>query len=859
MSSQEVRGENAVGLQIDGDYNTVTVFVGASRLRLDQPHKRRGRRAPANERELLLTEWRATTLVGRGDELTRLATWRDCPDAIAIRCITGRAGSGKTRLAIEACEAAEAAQWIAGFVSGDELRRFSADDHHSLWRSSKDTLIVIDDAAASVSILKEWFAVIARRPECQDAGKLRILLLERHADADSEYGWWAELKRPDNRDVRGAGDLIGAERPYPLAIIAEAEQRRDLLSEAMQLAAGILGKPALDPPRQGAHPDFDRRLSDSRIENEPLFLLMAGLVAVEKGAPAALALGRTQLAQDVAALERKRLERLSAAWGVHDHGDLIAHLAACATLQRGCGFVEADRLVREEIEAMGYEVALSPEPLINLLAEALPSPGEGIDRVRPDLIGEAFLVREISGSRVRTPQTRQAIIRRAYGRQEAKVLETLVLTAQDLAAGAADHPVVRWLMVLTDEVLHLDQLMRIADGIPESTLALRELGAVVEDRIVKSAREAGNAELLALALNRLSIRLGDLGRREAALDAAQEAVELYRSLVLKNAGGFKVNLASSVNNLTKRLSDLGRREAALTAAQEAVELYRGLATEQREAFSERLAAAFNNLSICLSNLGKREAALNAAQEAVDLYRALAADRPEIFRHDLAMSLTNLGSRLNDLNRDQSAVVASREAVDLYRSLAAERPDAFNQDLAGSLNNLAVCLARLDRGEAALAAAEESVDVYRGLALNRPNAFNHDLAMSINTLANRLSELGRCEPALAAAQEAVDLYRSLAAERADAFGPLLANALSVLGDMLEDNGNLKGAVEHDREAVETLASYFFMLPPAFERKMLAYLSDYARRAEAADIELDHTLLIPIVTKLQELQQGENDAG
>ncbi|SNB61500.1 Tetratricopeptide repeat-containing protein, partial [Thermoflexus hugenholtzii JAD2] len=47
---------------------------------------------------------------------------------------------------------------------------------------------------------------------------------------------------------------------------------------------------------------------------------------------------------------------------------------------------------------------------------------------------------------------------------------------------------------------------------------------------------------------------------------------------------FLPNLALSLHNLGAGLSELGRREEALTATQEAVELYRQLAVQHPQAF-----------------------------------------------------------------------------------------------------------------------------------------------------------------------------------------------------------------------------------------------------------------------------------
>ena len=101
----------------------------------------------------------------------------------------------------------------------------------------------------------------------------------------------------------------------------------------------------------------------------------------------------------------------------------------------------------------------------------------------------------------------------------------------------------------------------------------------------------------------------------------------------------------SLNNLSLRLADLGRREEALAASQEAAEVYRELAAARPDAFRPDLATSLNNLALRLADLGRREEALAAIEEAVAIRRELAAARPDAFRPDLAMSLNNLSVRL----------------------------------------------------------------------------------------------------------------------------------------------------------------------------------------------------------------------
>ena len=74
----------------------------------------------------------------------------------------------------------------------------------------------------------------------------------------------------------------------------------------------------------------------------------------------------------------------------------------------------------------------------------------------------------------------------------------------------------------------------------------------------------------------------------------------------------------SLDNLGNRLSELGRREDALAAAQEATDIYRRFAAVRPDAFLPDLARSLNNLGNRLSKLGRREDALAAAQEATDI-------------------------------------------------------------------------------------------------------------------------------------------------------------------------------------------------------------------------------------------------
>jgi tetratricopeptide (TPR) repeat protein len=139
------------------------------------------------------------------------------------------------------------------------------------------------------------------------------------------------------------------------------------------------------------------------------------------------------------------------------------------------------------------------------------------------------------------------------------------------------------------------------------------------------------------------------------------------------------------------LSEMGRREEALQATQEAVEIRRRLAAQHPDAFLPDLAGSLHNLGNRLSEMGRREEALQATQEAVDLFRRLAAQHPDAFLPDLAMSLHNLGDRLSEIGEPEKALAAYEEAVRILLPFFRVLPPAFADRMRYMLRDyLAAC-------------------------------------------------------------------------------------------------------------------------------------------------------------------------
>jgi hypothetical protein len=344
---------------------------------------------------------------------------------------------------------------------------------------------------------------------------------------------------------------------------------------------------ALEAPAPGADPEFDRLLGDHKWAGDPLYLMMAGLAAAKSGTRQALSLSRTDLALTIGRNELNRIGRIGAARGVDEKvrfpGAFVRHMAAIATLLQGLTVGEARRLTAQEIEALKSSADI--DATVDTLMDALPMSDilGGVAPILPDIVGEGAILAWFgrNGGLSTSGVDPEARIAAAARTAVAKASATLVRTAQDFASAGYAEPV-QWLSAVAGAPeTDLGALMEIADALPQNTIALRETAAALHLRIADIIRSVTERErrnefgdqlqsIFALSLNSLGNRLSELGRREDARAAAQEANGIYRRLAAARPDAFLPNLALSLNNLGNRLSELRRREDALAAAQEAM-------------------------------------------------------------------------------------------------------------------------------------------------------------------------------------------------------------------------------------------------------------------------------------------------
>jgi tetratricopeptide (TPR) repeat protein len=660
-----------------------------------------------------------------------LIEWcRGGSSSAAGRLIHGPGGLGKTRLMIEvASSLREEHGWQAGFLdrppedAAVARQREQALEQMIAHGPGQGLLIVMDYAEPRQKELKELAERLQQRAP-GEARAVRLVLLTRSAGE-----WWTRLLEESQPLAR----LFFERRGMPAAIemprMVSGEDRLHYFvacAGALAPAMAVQGyRPSTPEP---SVPRLERIRTGERY-TRPLAIQMEAMLWLAASAPDDAEQGVDKLLARVLGLERAHWDSFVGALdqdGRRAMGRGVAQVTAVQGVgdqRSGYRLLQADRFYGGKRQAPA-DVA----PLHDRLASVYGRGTGGLVQLEPDLIGEhhvattadiemldgciAWIDSEPEEVRGKRRQDLITVLQRATQEEHgaaaiarATALLDHLITAHgdtlgaDMVAVMGETPGALFGRLAAQvEALSEPALAAINFALPIQHVAWMEFSLRVAERYADLARNWKTAadaaglpgeerdrllDRAASGFGTLGIRLSNLGRREQALAASQEAVDIYRALAKDRPDAFLPDLASSLNNLGIRLSNLGRREQALAASQEAVDIRRALAKDRPDAFLPDLASSLNNTGAMLSNLGRREQALAASQEAVDIRRALAKDRPDAFLPDLAMSLGAMSQTLVGAGRNREAAEAAREGMAAIVPFVEAQPRAFG-DLAGAL-------------------------------------------------------------------------------------------------------------------------------------------------------------------------------
>ena len=685
-----------------------TVEVGYQRLTLE-PTQPQQNFAPEGMSIVRLLSARSTPVpfLDRAEALTRLETWARSEERFAIHVLGGDGGSGKTRLGVELCRrlttpnahhrGAEA--WQSGFLQNiaQSDNTLSSDDTSSL-------LLVVDYAEARPDVVTEVINVALRAAEDPERKRVRIVFLVRRPSPLSvthrSSNKWLDALRPQESQNEGVNLILDEASTIVLNDEKLSVREREELFEAAY-------RSFTESPGSLPASDVLKQLNDP-LYFQPLLVIVDAFLSARPLPNSRNSCSPDELFEEVlrheerywaehwpsslAVITDQEQQREAAANSADTQGTLNRILArqavAAATLAE----------IQDEADAISLLNLLPANPgtntkeLARWLRNCYPphmnadgQPALWCDHLEPDRIGEHLVASEspnldtllrelLSTDRVGASSLRTwTVLERAstdphlnerVGRILNDVLvevtqavhaQTVNLQSPDLTAAFAKLFSAVCSHIEPDEAHEAEQSLSNAGYL---TIFLeRELAQRAAD-ITRPTDESPEIDRATYASRRLSLSrcLAASGRHDEALQTAQEATNLYRTLAEHNPAAYTPDLAASLNSLANYLDSNGQQREALTIAQEATTFYRTLAEHNPAAYTPDLAVSLNNLAIYLASNGQQREALQTAQEAVTIRRNLVEHNPAVYTPNLA---TSLNTYANILERSGNAKEAAR--------------------------------------------------------------------------------------------------------------------------------------------------------------------------------------------------------
>ncbi|MFI6734021.1 tetratricopeptide repeat protein [Nonomuraea sp. NPDC050451] len=571
---------------------------------------------------LLMARHAVVPFLGRDEELADLRAWAAEPAALSIAVLTGRSGTGKTRLAGELCAELAEAGWDTGFLPLDSA---GGPLTGRALEALRPTLLVVDHPDPSPPLVGELVRRLAKHGRNP---RVRLLLLAREL---GEADWWRRLDTAAGGWLRRLTSTTVQLNAHPLTLAERTDHALAAMKAFAPSRAALPAPPRLDDPEYGlplhVHLAALLRLCD---DERPVPSLAGEPHARDRDADAHTQPMRAHGGGLLRRFLSREIDQWARVWPAeHERVDDVTARQAVAVLTLTAptsaelpGLLTAVPGLRGGTGPHGHTTNAA-----RWLGTVFPS-GE----LGPDLVAEELLA-------------------------ETEGLDELVLALHDHEGRTVHH------------LVHLLHILRLsADRAPVGS-ALRSLvgariGAMVTEAAANPATRLGDMLNAALMLFPADQELAEaasglLGsERGAGLGSRALHVTLGELAVRhRRASGGRTALAAGLSWLSGRLVAVGRVGEAVVAAAEAVEIY--AAAPPYEAATGRAEALFS-LGACLLLAGEAGSALKPAQEAAARFRIL-AEEDRGYAAETARAHHNVACALLELGRLDEAVAAFEAA------------------------------------------------------------------------------------------------------------------------------------------------------------------------------------------------------
>ncbi|MGP3955317.1 tetratricopeptide repeat protein [Nonomuraea sp. 3N208] len=787
---------------------------------------REDRPADCPDWRLLMPRHAVVPFLGRAEELARLREWADEPGALSIAVLSGRRGTGRTRLAGELCEVLARAGWDAGFLplgsvcgalSGEAAGRAVTLD------VVRPTLLVVDHPEPSSPLVGE---LVRRLAKHEHNPPVRILLLVREP---GEAEWWRRLDTAAGGWLRRLNTATVQLNARPLTLAERTEHAHAAMKAFAPSRAALPWPPPLDDPDYGL----------------PLHVHLAALMRLRDAARG------DAMSDAVGGLVDRFLEgeyeQWAHVWPGERVNDLAARHAVAVVTLTAPAFAELPGLLTAVPD---LHIGAAVQWLGRIFGEGRPlGPDVLVERFLAETEGLDRLVRALHDHEGRTAHHLVRMLdalRRSAGSARVRLaLRGLVAVRIDsMVAEAATVPGTR-LGDALNAVLGLfagdREIARVAAGLPvrrDARLGLRALHVTIGELAVRHLRAEDRPLVLAGALSVLSERLAAAGRVGEAVAAAAEAVDIFTAAPPYEAAGAR---AEALYNLGACLLLAGEPGSALKPVQEAAARFRILAEEEHGArYAGRAARAHYNLACALLGVGRTDEAVEAfsaaggnPEVAVNVAGVLSAAEPLTSFEELVSAAPLAPFEGVEDGPPTAALPELAACLTIAATTAVKTIAPTDRDLAHRLHLLAAWLHDRGRTTDALVPAAEAVARLRGLAAEEPG-LRFLLATAAGLLSRLHGALDDLDAAARSAAEAGRNLRALAVLDPGDYRPALAEQLLDLGELLLLDDRPEEALDPLQEAMGVAAERH---PQARARQLLGLCLDELGRPADAVAQLE----------------------